>query len=144
MTRIRLRIAKPAPLQKRRRKNAEVFGDTRDVPHLGHVKTRGNCAAIPRPCPFATCKYNLLLEVTRTGKIKFLGQAREPDEMPADESCVLDLADNGGHTLETVGRVLGVTRERVRQIEGKGLKQARDCGIDLEDAPTGQRAQGDD
>ncbi len=37
------------------------------------------------------------------------------------ESCVLDVADRGGITLEEVGDALGLTRERVRQIETRGL-----------------------
>lgn len=37
-------------------------------------------------------------------------------------SCALDLAEErGGMTLEEISGVLGVTRERVRQIETRGL-----------------------
>ena len=35
------------------------------------------------------------------------------------------LDDNHPRTLEEVGREFGVTRERIRQIEGKALKRLR-------------------
>lgn len=39
-----------------------------------------------------------------------------------------------GHTLESIGELLGITRERVRQIEFKGLKRLRNLNINfLED-----------
>lgn len=36
------------------------------------------------------------------------------------------------HTLEQVGRELRVTRERIRQIESKALKNLKNCGIDID------------
>ena len=43
------------------------------------------------------------------------------------ETCVLDVSDRGGSTLQEVGDILGVTRERIRQLEltkgnGRGKK----------------------
>lgn len=40
---------------------------------------------------------------------------------PWSDSCVLDVADEGGATLERVGAVFGFTRERTRQIEMQAL-----------------------
>lgn len=88
-------------------------------------RTRGDCASVPRPCPFVSCKWNLYLDVTDIGSITYRFGDREPDEMPADFSCALDVADQGGATLEDIGRMANVTRERIRQLETKALLQFR-------------------
>ena len=56
-------------------------------------------------------------------------------EMPA--TCTLDVAADGPHTLDQVGKILNVTRERVRQIEESALNNMRrsqgsDCYGDQE------------
>src|SRR5687768_18394193 len=38
-----------------------------------------------------------------------------------NETCALDIADRGGTTLEEVGAILNLTRERIRQVEVKAL-----------------------
>jgi len=38
-----------------------------------------------------------------------------------NESCALDVADRGGTTLEDVGAIMNLTRERIRQVEVKAL-----------------------
>jgi hypothetical protein len=40
-------------------------------------------------------------------------------------TCTLDVADQGGVTLEQVGDLLHITRERVRQIETLALRKLR-------------------
>lgn len=47
--------------------------------------------------------------------------------------CVLDLAANGEMTLAEVALLLGVSRERVRQIERRALKALRRQGTALHD-----------
>lgn len=85
-------------------------------------QTRGECADMPRPCPFVTCVHHLYLDVMRkTGAVKFNFPDIEPDEMA--ESCALDVADRLGSTLEYVAEVTNLTRERVRQIEVKALRK---------------------
>ncbi|NOU27227.1 MAG: hypothetical protein HOO96_04900 [Polyangiaceae bacterium] len=67
--------------------------------------TRGECMAGPRPCPWRACRYHL-------------------GESPSD-SCALDVADRGALSLEEVGALFGLTRERIRQIEAKALAKVR-------------------
>jgi hypothetical protein len=41
------------------------------------------------------------------------------------DTCSLDIAERGEHTLEQVGDLLGLTRERARQLEEKALRKLR-------------------
>ena len=83
-------------------------------------KTRGDCAEGPRPCPHVSCRHHLYLDVSpRTGAIKLNFPDLEVWEL--NESCALDVADRGGTTLEDVGAIMNLTRERIRQVEVKAL-----------------------
>lgn len=83
-------------------------------------KTRAECLGTEGPCPFVSCKHHLYLDVSpRTGAIKLNFPDLEVWEM--NETCALDVADRGGTTLEEVGAIMNLTRERIRQVEVKGL-----------------------
>lgn len=83
-------------------------------------RTRSECFDGPRPCPFVSCKHHLFIDVSaRTGAIKLNFPDLEAWEM--NESCALDVADRGGTTLEDVGAIMNLTRERIRQVEVKAL-----------------------
>jgi hypothetical protein len=83
-------------------------------------ETRADCGNGERPCPFVSCKHHLYLDVSaRTGAIKLNFPDLEVWEMT--ETCALDVADRGGTTLEEVGAIMNLTRERIRQVEVKGL-----------------------
>jgi hypothetical protein len=83
-------------------------------------RTRAECAEGPRPCPFVSCKHHLYIDVSpRTGAIKLNFPDLEVWEL--NESCALDVADRGGTTLEDVGAIMNLTRERIRQVEVKAL-----------------------
>jgi len=97
-----------------------------------HPRTRGECQGGPRPCPLVGCFYNNYLELRhqfdRRGSltpptIKILHPDRLPEDVPPEDSCVLDIADAGPQTLERVARVYGLTRERVRQIEAPAIRK---------------------
>jgi len=79
-------------------------------------RTRGDCVDGPRPCPWASCRHSLLVDINPvTGSVKLM-----PESLT--DSCSLDIADRGGVTLEEVGQLTNVTRERIRQIEVRALR----------------------
>ncbi len=86
--------------------------------------TREECLSMPRPCPFVSCSHHLYLDVNpESGAIKLNFPHLEVWEMA--ETCSLDVADRGGTTLEEVGIILNLTRERIRQVEVRGLTKIR-------------------
>jgi hypothetical protein len=91
-----------------------------DVEGVERPVAREDCQGGERPCPFVSCKHHLYLDVSaRTGAIKLNFPDLEVWEM--NETCALDIADRGGATLEEVGAIMNLTRERIRQVEVKGL-----------------------
>lgn len=110
-------------------------------------RTVGDCRG-PGVCPLFRCRFNIAIHITESGtlvtggrgstaegasiplKRRCRGQVRY-DDLDAftselveridglESTCALDYADKGGMTLDAVGDVLGVSRERVRQIVAK-------------------------
>jgi hypothetical protein len=69
---------------------------------------------------------SLYLDVNEdNGSIIYRFPHRSPEDMPAEASCALDIADQGGASLEDVGRATNVVKERSRQIEEKSLIRLR-------------------
>lgn len=94
-------------------------------------RTRADCVAGPRPCVFLSCRYNLYLDVDETsGSIKLNFPNLELHELL--DTCALDVADRHGVTLEHVGSLMNLTRERIRQVEEKACAR---LAVALEDAP---------
>ncbi len=86
--------------------------------------TRSECSVGERPCPFVSCKHHLYIDVNpNTGAIKLNFPDLEVWELA--ETCALDVADRGGITLEEVGEIMNLTRERVRQVEMRGLMKLK-------------------
>ncbi len=90
--------------------------------------TRGDCANVQRPCPFVACRHHIYLEVRRKGGLTMNFPNDEPWKMV--QSCTLDLAEEGGMTLDQVGLILGVTRERTRQIEVRALAKVLEAATE--------------
>jgi len=73
-------------------------------------RVRGDCIAGPRPCPYVACRYHLYLDVKKNGAaIKYNFPDLEVGEL--SDSCALDVADNGGNTLEVVAKLMNLVRE---------------------------------
>ncbi|WP_163997192.1 sigma factor-like helix-turn-helix DNA-binding protein [Pyxidicoccus caerfyrddinensis] len=89
-------------------------------------RTRADCVNGPRPCMFVSCKHNLYLDVNpETGSIKLNFPDKEIWEL--EHTCALDVAEKGGITLEEVGEIMNLTRERIRQVETRGLMKLREA-----------------
>ena len=98
-------------------------------PEVEHARpgTRAECACTERPCPFVSCKYHLYIDVNpETGSIKMNFPDIEVWEM--NDTCALDVAERGGVTLEEVGEIMNLTRERIRQLEMSGLSKLAASG----------------
>jgi hypothetical protein len=92
---------------------------------------RSDCIDAERPCPWVACKYHLYLDINpKTGSIKLNFPDIEPWEMT--DSCVLDIADRGPVTLEDVGRIMNLTRERIRQLEAAASEKIRQTRLATE------------
>jgi hypothetical protein len=103
-------------------RNVEEVGDGWEPE--ARPSTRGECEGGVRPCPFASCSHHLYLDVNPvSGAVKLNFPHLEIWEMA--ETCSLDVADRGGITLEEVGAIVNLTRERVRQLERQGVMKAR-------------------
>lgn len=95
-------------------------------------RTRGDCKDGPRPCPWVGCRHHLYIEVNpETGSLKLNFPDLEVDEL--EHSCALDEADRGPETLEIVGRLMNVTRERMRQLEVDAIAEYKAKGGELND-----------
>ena len=84
---------------------------------------RAECESGPRPCPWVGCRFNLYLDVRADGVMRVNFPDRDPDGMTA--SCSLDLASDGPRTLDQVATLMGMSRERARQIEEQAMSQLR-------------------
>jgi hypothetical protein len=109
----------------RERRRRERAGEVLEVPDYDRPRTRAECKNGPRPCLYVSCKHHLFLDVNpETGSIKLNFPDQEVWEL--EETCALDVAERGGITLEEVGEILNLTRERIRQLEVTALEKMKD------------------
>jgi hypothetical protein len=91
----------------------------------GTAWTRGDCLPggenAMRPCRLETCVHRL-----------------------EDGRCSLDIADEGEKTLEAVGEIIGVTRERVRQIAMEAFRKLGRSDLDPSRSFWREKMEGED
>lgn len=122
-------IARKQMLRERRRLIAQ--GGLPQIIGYDRPQARSECRQGKRPCLYVACRYHLYLDVNpRTGSIKINFPDLEVHQL--DETCALDVAERGGVTLEEVGAIMNLTRERIRQVEATGLEKLRDGGDELD------------
>ena len=126
-SRMRSKTIAPKRLTKEELRMKELLEPYKLVPR---PKSRKACASGVRPCPFVSCRHHLYLDVNQEkGSLKLNFPDLEVWELP--ETCSLDVADRGGMTLEEVGEIMNLTRERIRQVEVRGLLKLK-MNIDTE------------
>ena len=112
----------PRKQMMRERKKMQVDPKLLELADQARPKTRSQCLCMERPCLFVSCKHHLYLDVNpETGSIKLNFPDLEVWQL--SETCALDVAARGGLTLEEVGEILNLTRERIRQVEATGLQK---------------------
>ncbi len=123
---------------KRMRTSQLRADEAETIEHTERPRTWGECleralGTASRPCGYLRCKHNLLLDVSdETGSYKVtwphLASGHYGDEYDAlpRHTCALRVAEQGGMTLDEIGEMMNLTRERVRQIETKALLRLRD------------------
>ena len=119
--RVRSKTIAPKRLTREEKRLSETLVYPADVVR---PRIREECKTAARPCPFVSCSHHLYLDVNpESGAIKLNFPHLEVWEMA--ETCSLDVADRGGITLEEVGAILNLTRERIRQVEVRGLTKIK-------------------
>ncbi len=107
--------------------NLVVFSDEDDLvlSEGDRPRLRSQCVDGPRPCPWVSCRYNLFLDIRSDGILRFNFPEKEPHEV--FQSCALDLAEDGLRTLEQVALLMGMSKERARQIEEVAFSKIEDA-----------------
>jgi hypothetical protein len=122
-------IARKQMLRERRRLVSQ--GLLPEILDYERPQTRAQCRNDKRPCLYVSCRYHLYLDVNpMTGSIKINFPDKEVWQL--EETCALDVAERGGITLEEVGDIMNLTRERIRQVEVSGLDKLRQGDASLE------------
>ena len=100
----------------------DAWDEELDGPMPERPRCRADCVDGPRPCPWVSCRHHLGLDISGVGSLK---QRTDVELDALTETCALDVAERGGERLEAIGEMLGLTRERVRQVQEDALRKVR-------------------
>jgi hypothetical protein len=106
--------AKSATITQRLQQRAKALA-VLGKPEGWRPQTRGDCSDVPRPCPYVSCRYNLTLDLTPKGHIRWRQDGDFDNSFDGRDNCALDVAARGPHTLQDIADISGVCRERIRQ-----------------------------
>jgi hypothetical protein len=85
-------------------------------------KTRADCARVPRPCPYVSCRHNLFLDVEKKNiTLNF----EEPEDMHPLGSCALDVAEQGGLTSQEIATLMSLDLSKEVKLEDKAIRKLR-------------------
>jgi len=93
-------------------KPEEIDVEEVDVEYERPTK-RSECPGY-RPCPFVSCKYNLFLDITEEGDIRFNFDGVEPWQMR--NSCALDVAEKGPLKIVDVSAMVNLTKAETEEV----------------------------
>ena len=95
----------------------KLVGPSEPSDRLGAPRVRAECINGPRPCPWASCRHHLAVDVTGHGGLRITWPMLQIGEVLY--SCALDVTDDypAGLTQDQVGALLNLSHERIRQIE---------------------------
>lgn len=88
----------------------------REARRLNIYEETGGACMEAEPCERMECRYHLAE----------MQHGRRSGTQILDEPCALWCADRGGMTLDEIGKVFGLARERIRQLEDQALRKLRD------------------
>lgn len=95
-------------------------------------RKRSDCERGPRPCPWASCPYSLLVDVHRprgrdgdVTAVDFEVRDRIDDAVASGHTCAHDIIDQGPMTHREIGEVLGLSAEGARLTEVVALRRVR-------------------
>lgn len=72
-----------------------------------------------RPCAYLLCRWNLQIDINpQSGEMRLLSGGSE-------HTCALRVAQHDGLQLDEIAAIMGVSIERVRQLEAKALHKLR-------------------
>ncbi|MEL6705873.1 MAG: hypothetical protein AAFP15_16520 [Bacteroidota bacterium] len=92
-------------------------------------RTRGECATMPRPCPFVSCRYHLAhAPMSPHAKPPLSNDEAAEFVAASNESCTLDVADSNNHPSSAeVARWLRVSEQSVQATVRRAMHRVAEC-----------------